>query len=50
MFDVEDTVTGILEKTVFIWVIPYAVWYMCAHMWQSVWDWVTEPEEAEYEN
>jgi len=44
MVDIDDFFGPLIEKTLFLWVIPYAIWYFASNFFISVWDWVTEPE------
>lgn len=44
LVDIDDIFAPLIEKTLFIWIIPYAIWYFSSGFIVSLWNWITEPE------
>ncbi len=45
MVDIDDILEPILQKTIYLWVLPYACVFMAGFYGKKIWDWVTEPSE-----
>ncbi len=43
----DDILEPILRRTLFLWLLPYAIGYLVVVYTQQLWDWVTEPVEDE---
>lgn len=42
--DIDDFLETTLKWTLAFWIIPYVFWFFGRLLFQSAWNWVTEPE------
>ena len=50
MVDIDDIFAPIITGTLYIWIIPYAIWYFVSGFIKSIWNWITEPENEKEKN
>lgn len=42
--DIDDILEKGVRWTLFLWLIPYMIWYFGRVLFDAAWTWVTEPE------
>jgi hypothetical protein len=44
--DLDDLLEPFLKWTLVLWLTPYILWFFTRLVFQTAWNWVTEPEPA----